>query len=159
MQPRWQTPVVAGGASLVDAGEHGRTADGQHAIIEIFGERSLEVQFNAGHFHRRKKFSIRKLRQAFGLAADASELFDVVVPGSDVRVANGPIDGDSLFQIGFKIEIAPAITLAAPEDGLSADLAAANPGKMFSGFEGVRIVLVADKKLVRVFIASIVTLA
>src|SRR6266851_2977557 len=150
--------IVAGGASLVDAREHGRTADGQHAIIKIFGERVLQVQFNAGHFHRREKFPVGQLRQTFGLAADAGDLFHVVVPGSDVRVANGPIDGDSLFQIGFEIEIAPAIALASPGDGLSANLAPTNPGEVLSRFEGVRIVLVADKKLVGVFVASVIAL-
>src|SRR5260370_605317 len=99
------------------------------------------------------------LRQAFGLGADAGELFHVVVPGGDVRVADGPIDGDSLFQVGFEVEIAPAIALSSPGDGFAADLAAANPGEMFSGSRGIRIVLVADKKLVRVLIASVVALA
>src|SRR5260370_26011796 len=154
-----EAAVVAGGAPLVDASEDGGTADGHHAIIKILGERVFQFQINAGHFHGRKKFPVRKLRQAFGLAADAGELLHVVVPGSNVRVANGPIDGDSLFQIGFEIEIAPAVTLAAPEDGLSADLAATNPGKMLSGIGGGTIVLVADAKLVAVFIARVIALA
>ncbi len=151
--------VVAGSASLVDAGENGDTSDGEHAIVKILRQRVLEIDFNAGHLHRRKKLSIGQLRQSFGLSADARKLFHVVVPRRDVGVANRPVDSDSFSQVGFKIEIAPAVTLAAPKDGLSADLASANPGKMFSGIRGIRIVLVADKKLMRVFIACVVNLA
>src|SRR5437660_597923 len=98
------------------------------------------------------------MRQAFGLATDAGKLFHVDVPGSDFRVANRPINGDSFLLVGFEIEVAPAVTLAAPQNGFSADLPAANPGKMFTGREGVRIFLVVDEKLVRILIACVVTL-
>ena len=153
------TAVVAGRASLVDAREHGRSADGHHTIVKIFGEGVAEILFNAGHLHRRKKFSVGKLGQALGLAADAGELFHVVVPGRDVRVADRPIRGDSIFQIRFKVEIAPTIALASPGDGFSAHLAAANPGKLFARIRGIGIVHVIDEKFVGVFIASVVALA
>src|SRR5712692_9491312 len=131
------TAIVASSASFVNAREYRRAADGHDAIIEMFGEGIAEILLNTGHLHRREKFSVGQLRQAFSLAADAGELFHVVVPGRDVRVADGPIDGDSLFQIGFEIEIASAVTLAPLYDGFSANLVAANPGKMFFGCEGV----------------------
>src|SRR2546429_2024015 len=73
----------------------------------------------------------------------------IVVPRSDVRVADWPVDGDPVFQVGFEIEIAPAVALPSPGDGLAADLAAANPGKMFSRIEGVGIFLVVYEKLDR----------
>src|SRR5437667_2996603 len=124
--------IMARGTALVDAGEHRRAADGHDAVVEMLGERVFEVQLDTGHFHRGKEFAVRKLREAFRLAANARKFLNIVVPGSDVGIANRPIDGDSVFQVGLKIEIAPAIALAAPGDGLSAHLAPANPGEMLS---------------------------
>ena len=106
-----------------------------------------------------RNFPSGKLRQTFGLAADSGELFDVVVPRRDIGVANRPIDGDAVFQIGFEIEIAPAIALAAPGDGLAADLTATNPGKMFSGIAGVGIFRVLDEKFIGEFVARVIALA
>src|SRR5207302_9346679 len=128
--------VVAGSAPFVNAREHGRAADGHDAIVEMFGERIAKILLDASHFHRRQKFSVGQLRQAFGLAADPSELFHVVVPGRDVRIADRPIDCDPILQIRFKIEITPAIALPAPGDRFSANLAAANPGKVLAGSGG-----------------------
>src|SRR5437870_6275443 len=104
----------------------------------MFGDGGLEIQLDAGQLHGRKEFRGGELPQAFRLRADAGKLFDIVVPRSDVRVADWPVDGDPVFQVGFEIEIAPAVALPSPGDGLAADLAAANPGKMFSRIEGDR---------------------
>src|SRR5215470_2627282 len=125
----------------------------------MLGERVFKIELDARHFHGRKEFAVGKLRQAFGLAADAGEFFHVVIPGSNVGIANRPIDGDSIFQVGFEIEIAPAIALAAPGDRLSADLASANPGKMFSWIGGIGILDVVDEELVRELIARVIALA
>src|SRR5437762_7852006 len=76
-----------------------------------------------------------------------------------MSVADRPIHGDTILQIGFKIEIAPAIALAPPSDGFSADLAAANPGKMLAGSGGVRVFQVIDEKFAGVFVASVINLA
>ena len=149
---------MAGSAPFVNAREHGRAADGHHAIIKMFGERVAKILLDTGHFHRREKFSVGQLRQAFGLAANAGELFHVVVPGRDVRIADRPIDRDSVLQIRFKVEIAPAIALAPPSERFSAHLAAANPGKMLAGSGGVRIFKVIDEKFVGVFVASVINL-
>src|SRR5208282_1405518 len=151
--------IMAGSASFVDASEHCGAPNGHDAVVEMFGERGADVLLDARHFHRREEFSVGQLRQALSLAADASELFDVVVPRGDVRIADRPIYGDSFFQIGFKIEIAPAVALAAPGKGLSANLPAANPGKVFAFLAGIRIVHVADEKFVGIFIAGVITLA
>ena len=153
------TAIVAGGAAFMDASEDRRAADGHDATVKMFGERIFEIQFDAGHFHGRKELAVGELRQAFGLAADASKFLDVVIPGSNVGITDRPIHGDAVFQVGFEIEIAPAIALAAPSDGFSANLAAANPGKMLAGLEGIGILLIVDENLVGVFATSIVDLA
>src|SRR5690349_887310 len=127
--------IVTGGAPFVHASKDGGAADGHDAIVEMFGERILEISLDASEFHGRKEFAVGELRQAFRLAADAGKLFDVVIPGSHVDIADGPIHGDAVAQVGFEIKIAPAIALTPPGDGLAANLAAANPGKMLSGLE------------------------
>src|SRR5205807_8971773 len=118
----------------------GMTADGQSAVVGMFGEGELEVQVDAGQLHGRKEFPVAELPQAFRLPADGGKLFDIVVPRSDVGVADWPVDGDPVFQVGFEIEIAPAVALPSPGDGLAADLAAANPGKMFSRIDRKSVV-------------------
>src|SRR5215510_8339988 len=55
--------------------------------------------------------------------------------------------------------IAPAIALPAPGNGLATDLAPANPGEMLARIAGVRVFFIAHEKLVRILIASVITLA
>src|SRR5229473_615672 len=153
------TAVVAGSATFVHASEHGGTADGHDAIVEISRQGIAKILFDAGHLHRRKKLAVGKLRQSFGLSADSGEFLHVVIPRRNIRVTNRPIDGDTFLGVGFEVKIAPAIGLASPGDGLSADLAPFDPGKMFSRFAGVRIVGVIDEKLIRKFVARVITLA
>src|SRR5262249_38590368 len=129
------------------------------AIIKIPGNRFPEVTLDAGHLHRREKTSVRELRQSLPLAADPRQIFPIVIPGGDLRVTDGPLNGNPLFLSGLEIEIAPAIALAAPHDGFSSDLAAANPGKMLSGIAGVRVFLVVDEELMGIFVAGVVALA
>ena len=89
--------VVAGSAPFVHAREHSGAADGHHAVVEMFGHRRPDVLLDAGHFHRRQKFSVGQLRQTFRLAADAGEFLHVVVPGRDVRITDRPVNGDAFF--------------------------------------------------------------
>src|SRR5258708_25010661 len=106
--------IMASGAALVDFRQNRGAADGHDAIVVMLGERFAEILLDAGHFHRWKKFTVGELRQAFGLAADSSELFNVVVPGREVRIANRPIPRDAVFDVCFQVGIPPAVTLASP---------------------------------------------
>src|SRR6476661_7998865 len=81
--------IVAGSAAFVDARQNRGTANGKDAVVKVFGQRGAEILFDASQFHGREKFSVRELRQSLGLAADAREFLDVVVPRGDVRVADG----------------------------------------------------------------------
>src|SRR5271154_3261371 len=152
--------IVAGGTAFVHLRKNGAAADGHHtAVVEMLRNRFLHNALRAIHFHRRKKFPVRELREAFGLATYAGEFFDVVVPRRDVLIANRPIYGDTVAQVGFEIQIAPAITLAAPDDGFAANLAAANPCERLSGIGGERIFEIVDEELAGILVAGIVTLA
>ena len=150
--------VMASGASFVRLREDGAAANGADAIAVIFRESRAEIQFDAGHFHGRQKFAVGKLRKALGLAADAGEFFDVIVPGSEIGVTNGPIDSYVFAKIGFEVEVAPTVGLAAPGDGSAADLAAANPCEGLAGSDSVGILQVVNEEFVRKLVAVVVAL-
>src|SRR5580700_7157447 len=153
------TAVVAGGATFVDLREDGGATDGHHAaVVKMFWNGVAENFFRAVHLHGRQEFRVRKMRESFGLTADAGKFFDVVVPGFNVFVANGPIHRDTVAIIGCKIQIAPAVALAAPDDGFSTDLATANPSKGFAGIRGEGIFKIADEKLAGVFVTGVIAL-
>src|ERR1700719_2879289 len=144
----------------MDAGQYRGTPDGHHAaVVEIFRQSIFDHEFGAGHFHRRQEFAVRKLGQPFGLAADADEILHVVVPGLDVLVADGPVGGNSVAEVGFEIQIAKTIALAAPHDGLAAYLSSTNPSERLVRVGGVGIIEIVDKKFAGVFITRVITLA
>src|SRR6201995_4437838 len=53
----------------------------------------------------------------------------MVIPGREVVVADRPVDSDAVPRVRLKIHLAPAVTLAPPRDGATADLVAADPVK------------------------------
>ncbi len=79
----------------------------------------------------------------------------MVVPGREIGVANGPIDRNSVAQVRFEIEIAPAVTLASPHDRASTDLAPANPTEGFTGICGVWVLVIVDEEFGRPLIACV----
>src|ERR1700704_5293495 len=148
-----RTTVVAGGSSAMRTSQYGGAADRHDPLAgKILGDGILHDEFAAGHFHGRQEFAIGKLRESLGLAAHADEVLDVVIPGSDVLVANWPVNGNSLAQVGFKIEIAPAIGLPAPDDGASANLPPSDPQEWLTFVGGVGILFVVDEELAVQFV-------
>src|SRR5207245_2788697 len=109
----------------------------------------------AGQRHRRQEFSVRQLRQPFGLAAHSDEVLHVVIPRSDVLVADGPINGDPFARIGLKIQVAPAIALPAPHDGPAAHVPAANPQEGLVRRRRVGVFLVVYEELARPFVQRV----
>src|SRR5262249_13186014 len=135
--------------------EHSAAADRHQALTrEVLGDSIFDDKFGASHLHWRKKFAVRKLWQALCLTTDAGELFDVVVPRREVLLPNRPVRGDSIMQIGFEIQIAPAIRLASPDDGTPANLAAANPEKRLLWIGDVRILLIVDEEFAVQFVQA-----
>src|ERR1700733_11435258 len=51
----------------------------------------------------------------------------MVIPGREVVVADRPVNSDAVTRICLKIHLAPAVTLATPCDGATANLVAADP--------------------------------
>jgi hypothetical protein len=71
--------------------------------------------FAAVQRHRRLKLPVRQLLEPVARPGDTGVSLDVVIPWSELIVSHGPVDSDTVAKVGFKIEIAPAITLPAPK--------------------------------------------
>src|SRR5208283_1378532 len=151
--------VVTSGAAFVRSGKNCGAADGHNSIVIAHGQGSAEIQLSTCHFHWRKKLAVGKLRQAFRLTADSGKLLYVVIPGSNILVANRPVHRKPFAQIGFEIKITPSVALPPPGDGLSANLAPADPGERLTGFTRIGILDIVYKKLMGKFITSVITLA
>src|SRR6185436_13967042 len=82
-----------------------------------------------------------------GLPGYADELFDVVIPGSDVVVTNGPVDAMSIPLVLFEIDRAPARRSAPPHERFAAEMIAADPPKRARGILAVRLFGILDPEL------------
>lgn len=144
--------IVAGGATVVLLGENGDAADGDgapHFFLDAIAQDGLA----AGHVHRRKENRIGKLRQAFGLAADADVALDFFVIGHHFVVGDRPIVAVAVMRSGFEIEIAHAIRLASPGKAASAEHAQANPMERL--FLRVGVFEIVDELLMIGFAAGV----
>ena len=69
------------------------------------------------HEHAGLKAPYRRGRGIeFSLSGYPDELFDVVVPGANIVVANGPVDAMSVLLVLFEIDGAPARRTAPPRE-------------------------------------------
>jgi hypothetical protein len=144
------------GATTVVPGEDGCPADGQHAFFpKMFCDGVADHYFRTVQFHGWKKFAVGQVREPEGLTGDPNELFNVVVPGRQICVPDGPVDRNAFAKIGFEIEITPAVDLAAPHDRTSANLAATNLSEWLFRSGCIGIFFVADKKLCRPLITRV----
>src|ERR1700759_3992519 len=121
------TAIVTRRAPLVHLRQDRGATNSEYAIVIMRLQSVAEHDLRAVNFHRRKEMAVGWLWPTFRLTADARKIFDIAVPRFEIGVPNRPIDGNSLFQVCFEIEIAPPVALASPGDGLAADLAATNP--------------------------------
>src|SRR5690606_9404879 len=122
--------------------EVGDTTGSDHATGILLGHRFTHVLFGAVEREGLEELAIRHLLQAFGLARNPHKGFNLVVPGFDIGVANRPIDGDTFFFVGFKIDVAPAVAVTAPHDGPATHMMPANPVKALVFIVGVFVVFV-----------------
>ena len=148
--------VVAGAAPLVVAGENRGPSD-RHAprAAESAVDGTRHVLLDARHLHRRQEDAVRHLRQPFRPPADADERLDVVVPGRQVRVADGPVDAVSLARIGLEVQVGQPVALPGPHDRPAAHLPSADPQEGLVGFGRVRVLDVVDEELAAHFVAGV----
>jgi hypothetical protein len=81
------------------------------------------------------------MRDIVPVARDAGEAFHVTVPGGQVRVADGPVDGEPVAGRGLELVVAPPLRLPGPDEGFAAHLVAANPVEGLFLHVGVFLVL------------------
>src|SRR2546425_7246651 len=152
---RARPAIMASSAPAMPLRQNRRATDRHHAVVwKAPPDPILYDHLSTRHLHRRQKFSIRKLRQSLRLPRDSDEILDIVVPGRDVLIANRPVNGDSFAQVGFEIQITPAIRLSSPHDGSPAHMAAANPQERLIRVGGIRVLAIIDEELAIPFIHS-----
>src|SRR5579872_6342945 len=154
--PLTRTAVVASRAAEMVLRQNGGAANGQYAFAaKMPGQFLANKSLSAVQLHRRQEFAVGQLRKPQSFTRDAGEFLDIVVPGLEIGVSNGPVDGDSVAHIRFKIKIAPTVTLASPRDGTSTDLPPPNPAEGLSRRGAVGILFIVDKEFRGPFIAGV----
>ena len=88
-----------------------------------------EVLFGAVQVEGGEKFAVGQVPDTFLLTLNTDELLNVGVPGGNVLVADGPVDGHAVFGVRLEVVVAPPVTVAAPHDGTAADVVTADPVK------------------------------
>src|SRR5690606_29188397 len=89
----------------------------QFSAWEIGFNFLLEILLHAVVLHRRQELPVGKVWDVFFFTADADEALHIIVPGSDVLIAYGPVYRDAVFEVGFEIEITPSIAVPSPQQG------------------------------------------
>src|SRR5947209_15928930 len=95
------------------------------------------------------------MRKIFFHAGDAEILVDAIVIRGDVAVTDGPVFAVAVAILGFEIEIGEAKGQAAPDVGLAAEAARANPRVVGAG---ERILALIDGDIFQVIGAADVAL-
>src|SRR5216684_970154 len=148
--------VMTRRAAAMRCGEDGDPADRDDPLApEPLGDAVPDILLGAVQGHGRQELAVRELRQAERFARDPDELLHVVVPRRDVGVADRPVDAEAVPRIRLEVQVAPAVHLPAPHDGLTAHLAAADPVERLVGIEGVWVVAVVHEELAAVLVAGI----
>ena len=127
-------PRQVGGASLRDRAPHARA------------DRRAHVRLDTRETERRLQLLIGQLRDALVDAADADVSLDEIVVGRQVGVREWPVDAEAVPRGCLEIDVAVAVTLAAPHVRAAADDAgAAHPGERQARGRGVGLVGVVDE--------------
>src|SRR5689334_10131799 len=103
--------------------------------------------FEAIHFHGWQKLPVGQLRQTIFITIYTGELFYIAVPWRQVFVANRPVNTMPVFGIGFKINIAPPVTLTAPHQRTAANMVSTYPPEFL--YLVVWVFDIVDKELFR----------
>ena len=149
--------VVAGRTSTHGRGEDRRAPDGEGAP-ELLLERLARDHLAAVERHGRQEHAVGKLRDAFGLSADADEALDPVVVGRELGVLERPVRSEAVAARRLHVVVADAVALTAPHDRLAAHVPAADPGERAVLGRRVRAVVVVDEQVVRVLVALVALL-
>src|SRR5690606_30810428 len=100
---------LAGAPAIERLGQMGYPADSDITAREGTFDAIACVQFETIELHGFEELPVRQMWNTPLLTADAHEFFYIVIPGSNIPVANRPVYGNPFFGVGLKIQIAPAV--------------------------------------------------
>src|SRR6267142_6044062 len=83
----------------------------------------------ASQGHRRQVFAVRQVRQSVRASADANELFDAIIVGSQFGITNGPVITKTIVTGSFEIEVRQPPAKPPPVQRLAANDARPHPHK------------------------------
>src|ERR1700722_2474644 len=101
--------------------------------VQFRFESFLQRDFGAVQLGRALKDAVGEPLEAFFDAGDAEVEVDLVVVGREVAVADRPIFAEAVAVVGFEIVVGEAQREAAPDVGLAAKAAGADPGVVCAG--------------------------
>jgi len=79
----------------------------------------------------------------------------MVVPGCEIPVADRPVRAVAVAGVRFEVQVAPAVALASPQQGPSADDTGSDPQEVLAAVaDRVRVVDVVDEELPRPLVAG-----
>src|ERR1700722_9006312 len=97
-----------------------------HTLIMFLDPRG-NVFLHTGHIISRKIMTVRKQRKVLYRTADACKFLHISIPGLDIFIPDGPVNGETIPDIGFELIIAPSIALAPPRQAAPSHMIAAKP--------------------------------
>src|SRR5262247_3239886 len=83
------------------------------------------------------------------LSSDSHNALDVAVPGSEVRISDGPIDAVTVAGVRLEVQIAPPPAGAPPDETSAAQVIAPNPTKLLLRVADVRMRAVVHEEMLR----------
>src|SRR4029077_847355 len=116
-----------------------------------FGETVFEGDFGAIQLGRALEDAVGEVRKIFFYAGNAEVEIDLVVIGSDIAVADGPILAEAVAVFGFEVVVGEAESEASPDIGFTTEAAGANPGVVRAG---ERILALVDDDIFQVVAAA-----
>src|SRR3546814_15676032 len=81
------------------------------------------------HLHGRHKLAVGEMRYSFVRSAYPCESFYMIIPGGNIFISDRPIYRNSVFRIGLKIKVTPAVALTSPHQGPSTHMISPYPVK------------------------------
>src|ERR1051325_5418044 len=88
-----------------------------------------------------------------GIAAYPNKRFHIIIPGRNILIADWTVNAMAIAEIGFKIQVAPAVTGSSPQQRTTANNIASYPVEAFCFF--IRILPVVNIKMLVVFAVRI----
>ena len=155
VEERGRVAALAAVAAVVARGEAAHRlrhigAPAGHDRDVHLPERLLQQPLAApGRRRRQQELAPRQRVGIVGAAADADQLFDLVVVRRDVRVADRPRDLPSVVRRALEVEIGVAEAHAAPDVRLAAMTPDANQLERLVGRRQVRLLLRVEEELRR----------